>query len=280
MSDVIAFQGAPGAYSEGALTAYYGEGVTSLPCRTFEEVFAALETGRAQEAFIPIENSIAGRVADIHHLLPRSPVTIVGEHFAPIRHQLLGVPGATLSSITEVHSHVHALGQCRSFIAEHGLTAIVHADTAGAAADVADWGEPGKAAIASEHAGKRYGLEVVARDIADEDHNTTRFLVLASAARDYPPLATPVITSILFTLRSVPAALYKAIGGFASNGVNLTKIESYLTGEHFSVAQFYIDVEAHVEASAMQLALEELRFFSSEVRILGCYPASAFRESM
>lgn len=277
MEQRVAFQGAPGAYSDGALQAYFGGQVATEPCRTFEEVFAALESGRVSAAFIPIENSIAGRVADIHHLLPRSGAAIVGEHFEPIHHQLLGVPGATLADVSEVHSHVHALGQCRACIREHGFSAVVHADTAGAARDVARWGDPSKAAIASALAGERYGLSVLAQDIEDEEHNTTRFLVLSPTEHPYPPLATPVITSILFTLRSVPAALYKAIGGFASNGINLTKIESYLTGEHFSVAQFYVDVEAHVESVAMEHALEELRFFSREVRILGCYPASEFR---
>ena len=274
----VAFQGAPGAYSDSALRAHLGA-VATLPCHTFEDVFVALEAGRATRAVIPIENSIAGRVADIHHLLPRSSASIVGEHFEPIRHQLLGVPGATLADVSTVHSHVHALGQCRTFMAKHELTPVVHADTAGAAADVAGWGDPSQAAIASALAGEYYGLVTLRSDIADAEHNTTRFLEIALEAAPYPALETSVITTILFTLRSVPAALYKAIGGFATNGINLTKIESYLTGENFSVAQFYIDVEDHPESAAMKHALEELRFFSREVRILGCYPASEFRSA-
>ena len=277
MSMTVAFQGAPGAYSDLALRRRLGA-VTTLPCRTFEEVFSALADARATHAFIPIENSIAGRVADIHHLLPNSGCAIIGEHYEPIHHQLLGVPGATLADVTHVHSHVHALGQCRDYIAARELTAIVHADTAGAAADVAVWQDPSKAAIASELAGERYGLTVLASDIEDHEHNTTRFLLLSPEPVPYPDSDRAVITTILFTLRSVPAALYKAIGGFATNGINLTKIESCLTGEHFSVAQFYIDVAAHPDSVGMQHALEELRFFSHEVRIMGCYEASRFRE--
>ncbi|NBD73617.1 prephenate dehydratase [Patescibacteria group bacterium] len=277
MAQTIAFQGSPGAYSHLALASCFPES-DPLPCGSFEAVFSALASGAAERAFIPVENSIAGRVADIHHLLPRSRVTIIGEHFQPIHHQLLVVPGTTLEEVAEVHSHVHALGQCRAFIKQHGLTAVVHADTAGAAKDVANWQEPSKAAIASTLAAELYGLEPLVANIEDSTHNTTRFLVLSPEEVAWPEPEAHVITTIFFTLRSVPAALYKAIGGFATNGINLTKIESYLTGERFSVAQFYIDVEGHPDTPAMQHALEELNFFSSEVRIMGVYPASTFRE--
>lgn len=276
MAQIIAFQGAPGANSEVALKKAYPE-AESLPCTSFEAVFTAMAEGRAQLAFIPVENSIAGRVADIHHLLPKSDLHIIAEHYEPIHHQLMVLPGTTLSEVKEVYSHVHALGQCRDFLQNNKLQPVVHADTAGAAHDVAQWKAKSKAAIATRLAAQMYGLVIIAEDIEDNAHNTTRFLTLSPEAV-VPGVDEAVITSLFFTLRSVPAALYKAIGGFATNGINMTKIESYLTGEHFSVAQFYIDVEGHPESEAMQHALDELKFFSSEIRIMGTYPASPFRK--
>ncbi len=273
----VAFQGAPGANSEVALRRYLPE-ARPLPCATFEEVFDALARKRARYAFIPIENSIAGRVADIHHLLPHSRAHIVGEHYEPIHHFLLGTKQARLTTVREVYSHVHALGQCRAFIERHGLRKVVHSDTAAAARDVAAWGDPSKAAIATALAGELYGLKVLARRIEDTQHNTTRFLLLARRPLSRARLiGTPVITTILFTLKSVPAALYKAIGGFATNGINMTKIESYLAGPRLEAAQFYVDVEAHPDSRAMRLALDELAHFSRAMRILGVYPASPFR---
>jgi prephenate dehydratase len=281
----IAFQGEPGAYSEQAVRVMV-PGAETLPCTTFEDVFAAISHGDARYACIPIENSVAGRVADIHHLLPQYDIRIVAEHFEPIHHQLLGVQGATLDQMSEVHSHIHALGQCRTLIGERGLRAVIHTDTAGAAKDVAAWNDPTKAAIASRLAGELYGLEVLQENIEDADHNTTRFLLIAMqdsvvAREAFPPASVdvPAITSLFFTARSVPAALYKAIGGFATNGINLTKIESYVTGQRLSIAQFYIDVEGHPDSEAMRHALDELAYFSSEVRVLGTYPASGFRRS-
>ena len=273
----VAFQGAPGANSEVALRRYMPEAYP-LPRATFEEVFDALARKKARYAFIPIENSIAGRVADIHHLLPHSRAHIVGEHYEPIRHFLLGTKDAHLGTVREVHSHVHALDQCRTFIERHGFRKVVHSDTAGAARDVAAWGDPSKAAIATALAGRRYGLKVLARRIEDARRNTTRFLLLARRPLPRTRLVgTPVITTVFFTLKSVPAALYKAIGGFATNGINMTKIESYLAGPQLEAAQFYIDVEAHPDSRAMRLALGELAHFSRAMRILGVYPASPFR---
>lgn len=275
MAKIIAFQGAHGANSEVALKKYSPQ-AESLPCTSFEQVFTALEENTADLAFIPVENSIAGRVADIHHLLPQANVHIIAEHFEPIHHQLMALPGTTLNDLTEVHSHVHALGQCRTFIQTNKLKPVVHADTAGAASDVATWQDKTKGAIATKLAAELYGLTILAENIEDHEHNTTRFLLL-SKEPSKPSPDEPVITSLFFTLRSVPAALYKAIGGFATNGINMTKLESYLTGESFQAAQFYADVEGHPDSVAMQHALEELEHFTSEVRIVGTYPASQER---
>jgi prephenate dehydratase len=281
MSDparTIAFQGAHGAYSDLACRTAY-PGMTSLACATFEEAFAAVRERRAELAMIPIDNSVAGRVADIHHLLPDSGLHIVGEHFQPVVHHLLAVPGATLAGLKTVHSHIHALPQCRRMIAELGLKPIVHADTAGAAADVAARGDPTEAAIASELAGKIYGLQSLRADVADQANNTTRFVVMRCEPIDPDPSQGLVITSFVFRVRSVPAALYKALGGFATNGINITKLESYIVDGSFTVAQFYADIDGHPSQRPVRLALEELGFFSREVRILGVYPASPSRQA-
>ena len=279
MSDpaqTIAFQGAPGAYSDLACRTAY-PAMTSLACATFEEAFTAVREKRAELAMIPIDNSVAGRVADIHHLLPESGLHIVGEHFQPVVHHLLAVPGATLGGLKTVHSHIHALPQCRRMIAELGLKPIVHADTAGAAADVAARGNPTEGAIASELAGQIYGLKSLRADVADLANNTTRFVVMRREPIDPDPAQGPVITSFVFRVRSVPAALYKALGGFATNGINITKLESYIVDGNFTVAQFYADIDGHPDQRSVRLALEELGFFSREVRILGVYPASSSR---
>ena len=279
MSDpaqTIAFQGAHGAYSDLACRTAY-PAMTSLACATFEEAFTAVREKRAELAMIPIDNSVAGRVADIHHLLPESGLHIVGEHFQPVVHHLLAVPGATLGGLKTVHSHIHALPQCRRMIAELGLKPIVHADTAGAAADVAARGNPTEGAIASELAGQIYGLKSLRADVADLANNTTRFVVMRREPIDPDPAQGPVITSFVFRVRSVPAALYKALGGFATNGINITKLESYIVDGNFTVAQFYADIDGHPDQRPVRLALEELGFFSREVRILGVYPASSSR---
>lgn len=271
----IAFQGAPGAYSDLACHRVFPQ-MATLPCRAFEDAFAAIRDGRAALGMIPIENSLAGRVADIHHLLPRSELSIVGEHFEEVHHHLLAVPGASLQGLRAVKSHVHALSQCRKLIRARGLNPVVSADTAGAAAEVAAQGDPHVAAIASELAGEIYGLVSLQENIEDEDHNTTRFLIMAKAPR-VPPPGVPTVTTFLFSVRNVPAALYKTLGGFATNGINMTKLESYMVGGAFTATQFYADVEAHPEDRSLELALEELRFFSREVKILGSYPAHALR---
>jgi prephenate dehydratase len=271
----ISFQGAPGAYSDLACRRVF-PGMTTLPCNQFEDAFAALREGRAQLAMIPIENSVAGRVADIHHLMPDSGLYIIGEHFEPVNHHLLAVPGASLATIKTIRSHVHALSQCRRLIRALGVAPVVAADTAGAAAEVAARRDPTVAAIASELAGQIYGLVSLKENIEDAEHNTTRFLVMSREALR-PPRETPAVTTFLFRVRNVPAALYKALGGFATNGVNMTKLESYMVGGAFTATQFYADVEGHPEERPLALALEELEFFSREVKILGVYPAHPSR---
>lgn len=273
----IAFQGAPGANSDIACRAAYPD-MTSLPCNTFADAFAAVQNGSAKLAMIPIDNTVAGRVADIHHLLPDSGLHIIGEHFERINHQLLALPGAKIDEIKEVHSHVHALNQCRSLISELGVKAVVHADTAGAAADIAKWGDKTRASISSRLAAEVYGLDILRSDIEDAEHNTTRFIVLSRDSNGPPAGSADLITSFVFRVRNIPAALYKAMGGFATNGVNMTKLESYV-GEGFVVAQFYAEVEGHPDDAGLKLALEELQFYSNEVTILGVYPANAYRKT-
>ncbi len=271
----ISFQGASGAYSDLACRHVFPE-MATLPCNQFEDAFAAVREGRARLAMIPIENSLAGRVADIHHLMPDSGLHIIGEHFEPVNHHLLALPGASLAQIRTVRSHVHALSQCRKLIRELGLEPIVAADTAGAAAEISVLGDPTVAAIASELAGKIYGLASLKENIEDAEHNTTRFMIMSrEAAR--PARGAPSVTTFFFRVRNVPAALYKALGGFATNGINMTKLESYMVGGAFTATQFYADVEAHPEDRPLSLALEELAFFSRELKILGVYPAHPSR---
>ena len=273
---VIAFQGAPGAYSEAACVARY-PAMTTLPCKTFSDTFAAVADGRAGLAMIPIENSAAGRVADIHQLLPQSDLHIIAEHFERVRHNLLACPGADPSGLVTVNSHVHALSQCRKLIDRLGLLPVVHADTAGAAAEVAASGDPSRAAIASRLAAETYRLAIVEADIEDESHNTTRFVVLSCEPIDPGPDGGLVIASFMFECRNVPAALYKCLGGFATNGVNMTKLESYMVGGTFSATVFFAEVEGHPSDASLRRALEELDYFSREVRIMGVYPADPYR---
>jgi len=278
-AQTIAFQGLLGAYSDMACRAAYPD-MTTLPCPTFEDTFAAVREGHARLAMIPVENSSAGRVADIHHLMPDSGLHIVAEHFQKVDHQLLAPKGATLKTLREVQSHEQALTQCRHFIRDHNLKPVVHADTAGAAAEIATQADPKRAAIASALAAEVYDLKVLEHDIQDVPDNTTRFLIMSEEPIDPDPADGLVVTTFVFRVRSVPAALYKALGGFATNGVNLTKLESYILDGRFTVAQFYADVEGHPDERLVRLALEELSFFSREVRILGVYPAHPFRQSM
>jgi prephenate dehydratase len=273
---IIAYQGEPGANSHIACRDDYPD-CQPLACATFEDAFAALQDGPADLAMIPIENSIAGRVADIHALLPASGLHIIAETFLPIRFQLLAAPGATLETLRTVHSHVHALGQCRKIIRKLGLTPIVASDTAGSAREVAEARDVSRASLATKLAGEIYGLQTLAADVEDEAHNTTRFVVLSQTPHWAAPHNGPVVTTFVFRVRNVPAALYKALGGFATNGVNMTKLESYMINGEFTATQFLADVDGHPDDLPVKRAFEELEFFTREVRVLGVYPAHPFR---
>jgi prephenate dehydratase len=276
----IAYQGEPGANSHIACREAYPD-MEPLPCPTFEDAFAAVRTGRAGLAMIPIDNSVAGRVADIHHLMPASRLHIVAEWFLPVQHQLMAPKGATLKTIKTVESHVHALGQCRNIIRALRLNAVVAADTAGAAREVGETGDVTRAVLATKLAAKIYGLRILKKDVADAKHNTTRFVVLAREPKWASRKDKRLITTFVFQVRNIPAALYKALGGFATNGVNMTKLESYMVDGSFTATQFYADVEGHPNHRALELALEELEFVSvpKSLRILGVYPAHRFRDT-
>ncbi len=273
---IIAYQGEPGANSHIACNEVYPDW-QPLPCASFEEAFTAISDGAAGLGMIPVENSIAGRVADIHHFLPQAGLHIVGEFFLPIHFQLLAVRGASLSTLKSVYSHVHALGQCRKIIRQHGLKPVVTGDTAGSAREVAEWNDVSRASLAPALAADIYGLQTLARDVEDEDHNTTRFIILSKTPQRAPPGDGPTVTTFVFRVRNVPAALYKALGGFATNGVNMTKLESYMVDGEFAATQFLADVDGHPDDLNLRRALEELAFFTHEVNILGVYPAHAFR---
>jgi len=272
----IAYQGEPGANSHIVCREHFPDW-EAIPCASFEDVFAAVQAGDADLAMIPIDNSIAGRVSDIHHFLPTSGLHIIGEHFLRIQFALMAIPGASLDTIRTVHSHVHALGQCRKVIREHHLTPIISGDTAGAAREIAEAADPTQAAIAPPLAAEVYGLEILAEDVEDEDHNTTRFVVLSPDPVVAAPDNGPVVTSFVFNVRNLPAALYKALGGFATNGVNMTKLESYMVGGQFTATQFLAEVDGHPDHPGVKRALEELAFFTTEVKVLGVYPADAAR---
>jgi prephenate dehydratase len=272
----IAYQGEPGANSHIACLEAYPD-CEPLSCRTFEDAFQAVKDGEANLAMIPIDNSVAGRVADIHHLLPASQLHIIGEHFLRVHHQLLVLPGVSIDSLQSIHSHVHALGQCRKVIRELGIKAVVAVDTAGAARELMEIKDKSRAVIATKLAAEIYGLEVARANIEDETHNTTRFVVLSATQQDADADDEPIVTSFIFRVRNVPASLYKAMGGFATNGVNMTKLESYQVEGQFSATQFYADIEGHPSQRNVRLALEELAFFTSYVRVLGSYKASPYR---
>ena len=272
----IAFQGEPGANSHIAIVEAYPD-AEPIPCATFEDALAVIGSGEADLGMIPIENSVAGRVADIHHLLPQSGLFIVGEWFLPVHHQLMAPRGAKLSDIKTVESHVHALGQCRRIIRKLNIKPIVAGDTAGAARLIAERGDKSCAALASKLAAEIYGLDILAENVEDEDHNTTRFVVLAREEKWAAQGSGPLVTSFVFRVRNLPAALYKALGGFATNGVNMTKLESYMIDGNFFATQFYSDVDGHPDDKGLAFALEELKFFSREFRIVGVYPGHPFR---
>jgi prephenate dehydratase len=275
----IAYQGEPGANSHLVCKQHYPDRV-ALACASFEDVFAAVVNGDADLAMIPIDNSLAGRVADIHHFLPTSGLHIVAEHFLRIQFTLMAASGATVDTIKTVHSHVHALGQCRKVIRELGLTPVISGDTAGAAREIADAQDPTQAAIAPPLAAEIYGLEILREDVEDEDHNTTRFVVLSREFTLAPRANGPVVTTFVFNVRNLPAALYKALGGFATNGVNMTKLESYMVGGEFTATQFLAEVDGHPEDLPVQRALEELSFFTTDVKVIGVYPADSFRATV
>jgi len=272
----IAYQGEPGANSDIACREVYPD-CEPIPCATFEDALAAIQSGEAELGMIPIENSIAGRVADIHHLLPHANLHIIGEHFLRIQFHLMAPKGATLKTIKTVESHIHALGQCRRFIRQHDYKAVIATDTAGAAMQVAKAGDITRGALAPRLAAQIYGLDVLAENVEDEDHNTTRFVILSREPARASAGNGPVVTTFVFRVRNIPAALYKAMGGFATNGVNMTKLESYMIEGNFFATMFYSDVEGHPDDPALARALDELKFFSRELRILGVYPASNFR---
>ncbi len=274
----IAYQGEPGANSHIVCVQQYPD-AEAIACASFEDVFATVENGDAELAMIPIDNSIAGRVADIHHFLPASGLHIIAEHFLRIRFHLMGVPGTTLETIKTVHSHVHALGQCRKIIAEHHWRPLIAGDTAGAAREIVEANDVTQASISPPLAAEIYGLEVLARDIEDEEHNTTRFVLLSPEFVQAPAGNGPVVTSFIFNVRNLPAALYKALGGFATNGVNMTKLESYMVNGEFTATQFLAEVDGHPDDLGLSRALEELTFFTTEVKVLGVYPADPFRLS-
>jgi prephenate dehydratase len=273
----IAFQGDYGSNSHELCVEHFPD-YEPVPCDTFAEAFSAVRNGACALGVIAIENSIAGRVGDVHHLLPASGLKIVGERFKPIRFHLMANPGVALEDVREVSSHVMALGQCRRLIQQLGLRAIVASDTAGAARELAERPDPRHAAIAPALAAELYGLTILARDIEDEPDNTTRFLIMTGDPTPAePPVGVDCLTSLIFHTRDVPAALYKALGGFASNGVNLIKLESYIDGSQFTPAQFYAEIEGRPGDPAVALALEELAFFSGHIELLGVYPADAHR---
>ncbi len=273
MTRKIAIQGELGSYShEACRNARHDMEV--LPCRTFEDAIAAVKSGEAEQAMLPVENSTYGRVADIHRLLPHSGLHIIDEAFVRVHINVLGVPGAKLEDIREAKSHLVLLPQCGTFLREHGIQGRVSPDNARAARDVAEAGDKHVAALASELAGEIYGLEVLARHIEDNGDNTTRFLIMAPEP-DYRRRGThSMITSFVFQVRNIPAALYTAMGGFATNGINMTKLESYMVDGSFTATQFYADIEGHPEDPNVQLAMDELKYFTTNVEVLGVYPAN------
>jgi prephenate dehydratase len=276
MTGRIAFQGEPGAYSHQACHETRPD-MEALPCRTFEDVIEAVRGGRADLAMLPVENSTYGRVADIHRLLPASGLHIVGEAFVRVHINLLGVKGARISDVRYASSHIVLLPQCAGFLREHGIEGVIASDNATAARQVAEAGDPSRAALASELAASIYGLDILARHIEDEKHNTTRFLVMSREPDFTRRGKAGMITSFVFRVRNIPAALYKAMGGFATNGVNMTKLESYMVDGQFTATQFYADIEGHPDDRNVRLALEELDYFTSEVKLLGVYPADPRR---
>ena len=276
MTNRIAFQGEPGAYSHEACV-NARPGMEALPCRTFEEVIDAVNDGRADLAMLPVENSTYGRVADIHRLLPESGLHIVDEAFVRVRISLMALPETKLSEVKHVRAHLVLLPQARNFLNKHGITSEAAADSAGAAAELAQDREAGQGVLASDLAAQIYGLDVLARDIEDHGHNTTRFLIMSPTDDHSRRGDHGMMTTFVFEVRNIPAALYKAMGGFATNSVNMTKLESYMVGGVFTATQFYADIEGHPDDANVKLALDELGYFTNSVKILGTYPRDTAR---
>ena len=275
----IAFQGALGAYSDMACRQLF-DGHTTLPCKTFQDAFDSVQTGIADRAVIPIDNTLAGRVADVHHLLPQSDLYIVGEHFVSIHHCLLGVRGSTIANLEKIHSHVHAIPQCRQFFRDHPhIEAVVHADTAGAAKDIASFRDKTQGAIASELASDIYDLDILQRHLQDENTNTTRFIILSPSFVEVPVDTPNVMTSLIFEVKNVPAALFHAMAGFANNNVNMMKLESYVDAQ-FQAARFYCEIEGHHSTEAVIQAMNDLSAVAKNIKILGSYAKSIVRESL
>ena len=273
----FSFQGVYGAYSELAGKEIYPSS-KSIPCKTFEERFECVREDRAGLAIVPIENSRAGRIADTQRLIPDSKLKIINEYFLEIKHCLMAPKGASMETIKRVHSHEQAIAQCRTNLIRLDKEMKVEADTAGAAKLIAEWNNKEDAAIASELAAQIYNLEIIDSNFQDTTYNVTRFLVMSKDMANFDKDTPDLLTTLVFKVRSIPAALYKSLGGFASNGVNLTKLESYVHPQGFNVAQFYIDFEGHPEAAPVKLALEEMKFFCKEINILGVYKTSDFRK--
>ncbi len=273
MTGKIAYQGEPGANSHIACNAAY-PGFEPLPCRTFEDCFTAVEKGEADLAMIPVENTIAGRVGDIHYLLPTTTLQIVAEYYLPIRFQLMALPGVKLADVKKARSHIMGLGQCRNFLRTHGIDPVTAADTAGAAREVAELGDRTIAAIAPRLAAEVYGLDILAENIEDAAHNTTRFVIMSRDHSDIEAGDGPAKTAFLFEVRNIPAALFKVMGGFATNGINMTKLESYMIGGSFAATQFYAEIDGHPDERPVQLALQEVGFFTQSLKLLGVFPKS------
>ena len=272
----IAYQGEPGAYSHLACKTAYPD-LEPTACESFSSAFASVENRETGLAMIPIENSLGGRVADIHHLIPESTLYIIDEHYQPVQHCLLGLPGATLDQLTHIRSHPQGLAQCLSLIEELKVKPLQAADTAGSAREIKELNDPTQGSIASSLAGEIYGLDVLRERVEDRLGNTTRFIVLSATRSEPDPQNGPCMTSFVFQVRSVPAALYKSLGGFATCGVNITKLESYITDERFQVAQFYAEIEGHPSDKLVDTAFQELQFYSTKLKVLGTYPANAYR---
>ncbi|MDC0232504.1 prephenate dehydratase [Pelagibacteraceae bacterium] len=273
----FAFQGVSGAYSEQAGKNVFPD-ANSVPCATFEEMFACVRDSKADIALVPIENSQAGRVADTQRLIPDSDLNIIGEYFLEVRHNLLAIPGAKINDIKRIHSHEQGIAQCRNKIIKLNKEMVIAADTAGSAKKISELNKKEDAAIASALAAEIYNLEILEENFQDAEYNVTRFLIMSKNKSSIESNESDLLTTLVFVVRSIPASLYKCLGGFASNGINITKLESYIHPQGFDVAQFYIDFEGHPDDKSVKLAFEEMKFFCKEFKVLGVYKKSEFRK--